>query len=282
MKTINRRNFLRAGGAGVVAAAATITAQKKETDDSEYSLKGKKLGMVIDLMRCTGCGGCAISCKIENNVQDGIMWARNVATTTGTFPNVRFESVPTLCNHCEKAPCVKMCPTKAMHKGGGNITLHDSNRCIGCKGCVAACPYNVISVNHKKVHKFWNDDKALIKGCTSPAKDVVNTTGGKKIPYYNPSKEGTCGGAGVRYKGIVEKCTFCDHRLKHGKRPYCVDRCPSGARIFGDLNDPNSEVRKQLGKHYPRRLKEHLGTEPKVFYIREFNPAHSKKNRGSV
>ena len=86
----------------------------------------------------------------------------------------------------------------------------------------------------------------------------------------------------MRSHKIVEKCTLCDHRLSRGKRPYCVERCPANARIIGDLNDPNSQVSKLLSKYTPRRLKEHLGTEPKVFYIRSFNPGAYKSSKGSV
>jgi Fe-S-cluster-containing dehydrogenase component len=282
VKTINRRNFLRSSGLGAVAVAAAVTAQVKETSDSEDSLKGKRIAMVIDLQRCTGCGACVIGCKIENNVQEGVMWAKNVAKTTGKFPNVGYEVVPTLCNHCEKAPCVKICPTKAMHKGGGNITMHNSKKCIGCKSCMAACPYDVIRFNHKKTHEFWSDNKSLINGCTASAQDVVNKAGGTKVPYYNAAKEGTSGGAGVRYKGIVEKCTLCDHRVKNGKLPRCVELCPANARIVGDLNDPSSEVNKIIGKYRPWRLREHLGTKPKVFYVRNFNAGHYRSTKGTV
>ena len=102
------------------------------------------------------------------------------------------------------------------------------------------------------------------------------------IPYYNPDKEKSFPGAGLRYKGISEKCTFCDHRVKDGKLPFCVTGCPANARIFGDLNDPNSEVSKILGKYRPWRLKEHLGTEPKVFYVRSFNPGTYQTTKGNI
>jgi molybdopterin-containing oxidoreductase family iron-sulfur binding subunit len=283
LKTTNRRNFLKTSGIGVAAtAAAVVTAQATKTKTSKDSLDGKSIAMVIDLQRCTGCGACVIGCKIENNVQEGVVWAKNVSRTTGKYPNVGFEVVPTLCNHCEKAPCVKICPTKAMHKGDGDITMHNAKKCIGCKSCIAGCPYDVIRYNKKKVHEFWSDNKILIKGCTSSAKNVVSKTGGTKIPYYNAAKEGTCGGAGVRYKGIVEKCTLCDHRVKVGKLPRCVELCPANARIIGDLNDSASDVNKIISKYRPTRLKEQLGTRPKVFYVRDFNPGNYKATKGKV
>ena len=273
---VSRRNFLKAGGAGVAAIAGCQTTLAGEQTN------GKRLAMVIDLQRCTGCGGCIISCKSENNVQQGITWSSKKSRTVGKYPNVRFEYIPTLCNHCENAPCVKGCPTGAMHKGYGNITMHNPEECIGCKTCMAMCPYGVISHHKKAPHSDWSSTDALIKGCTASAKELTEKVKGNVIPNYNPARESSTPGSGLRSRGIVEKCTLCDHRVTKGKLPTCVQSCPASARIVGDLNDPNSDVSKLLTKYRPWRLKEHLGTEPKVFYIREFNPAASKKTKGSV
>jgi molybdopterin-containing oxidoreductase family iron-sulfur binding subunit len=275
-KKVSRRNLLKAGGAGVAILAGAQTASAKGHS------KCKRLAMVIDLQRCTGCGGCVISCKSENNVQRGNAWASRETKTVGKFPNVRFEFIPTLCNQCEKAPCVKGCPTGAMHKGYGDITMHTPEKCIGCKTCMAMCPYGVISRHYKKPHSDWRSNEALIKGCTSSPKEVTEKVKGDVIPYYNDAREESTKGSGLRYKGIVEKCTLCDHRVKKGLLPHCVLSCPANARVMGDLNDPNSAASKLLAKYRPWRLKEHLGTEPKVFYIREFNPGASKSTKGSV
>jgi molybdopterin-containing oxidoreductase family iron-sulfur binding subunit len=169
-----------------------------------------------------------------------------------------------------------------MHKGYANITEHIPKKCIGCRTCMAVCPYGVISRNDKDPHFYWKSDDALIKGCTGSPKEVTRTVKGNVIPYYNDAKEESGAGSGLRYKGIVEKCTLCDHRIKKGLLPHCVLSCPAKARIMGDLNDPNSAASKLLGKYRPWRLKEHLGTEPKVFYIRSFNPGASERTRGTV
>ncbi|MHC4364006.1 MAG: 4Fe-4S dicluster domain-containing protein [Planctomycetota bacterium] len=275
-KKISRRDFLK-GGASGVAVLSTAQAAK-----AAGASKGKRIAMVIDLQHCTGCGGCVVSCKSENNVQRGIAWAKVKTTTKGKFPNVGFESVPTLCNHCENAPCVRGCPTHAMHKGYGDITMHSPEKCIGCATCIVMCPYGVISRHYEDPYPHWRSDDALIKGCTSSPKEVTEKVKGNVIPNYNDAREKFRPGSGLRYKGIVEKCTLCDHRVTKGLLPHCVLSCPCKARIMGDLNDPNSAASKLLAKYRPWRLKEHLGTEPKVFYVRSFNPGASEPTRGSV
>lgn len=276
-KKVSRRDFLRAGGTGAAVLAGAQTASASVT-----LLKGKRLAMVIDMQRCTGCGGCVISCKSENNVQRGNAWASRKIKTVGKFPNVRYEFIPTLCNHCEDAPCVKGCPTGAMHKGYGNITMHTPKKCIGCKTCMAMCPYGVISRHYDDPHPHWRSNDILMKDCTSSSKEVTTKVKGNVIPYYNDAREKSTPGSGLRYKGIVEKCTLCDHRVKKGLLPHCVNSCPANARVMGDLNDPNSAASKLLAKYRSWRLKEHLGTEPKVFYVRSFNPGASISTKGSV
>jgi len=238
-----------------------------------------RYAMVIDLQRCTGCSACSISCRSENNVPEGIYWANKITETSGVFPNVRYHYMPTLCNHCENAPCVRGCPTKAMHKLENGITMHNPKKCIGCKYCEFNCPYGVIYFNWTYPHKTWKSNEKVLEGTATPLEEVAKV-GGKTIPYYNPEREDTL--AGIRPKGVVEKCTFCDHRIKRGKLPRCVDACPADARIFGDMNDPNSKVRQLLGKFRPFRLREQIGTEPHVFYIRDFNPASYQPSKGGI
>lgn len=207
-------------------------------------------------------------------------WSHKITETSGTFPNVRFHYIPTLCNHCDNAPCARGCPTRAMHKLENGITMHNPDKCIGCRYCMINCPYGVIYFNWGDPHKFWRDKKVLMKGGTASPEDEVNKVGAKLIPYYNPERGATL--AGIRAKGIVEKCTFCDHRLRRGNLPRCVESCPADARIFGDLNDPKSEVNKLLGKFRPFRLKESLGTSPSVFYIRDFSSASYPSTKGGI
>jgi molybdopterin-containing oxidoreductase family iron-sulfur binding subunit len=228
----------------------------------------KQYSMVIDLHACVGCSACDIACKSENNVPVDFAWSNHMIETSGTFPDVQYRYVPTLCNHCEDAPCVANCPTTAMHKTDDGLTMHDSEKCIGCGACILACPYGVIYRNDEEPHQAYRgDDVALIPNCTSTGAEVLQKTG-TPLPYYNPARAATI--PGVRPKGVVEKCTFCDHRLAVGEMPACVEACPAGARIFGDLNDPDSPPRQALAKHHPRVLQPEKGTRPNVFYIREY------------
>mgnify|MGYP001560255964 CR=1 FL=1 len=279
-KGITRRDFLKVSG--LATAGAVLATASEGAATAQSPITGKRLGMVIDLQKCGGCGACCIVCKNENNVQAEHYWAGRISRTFGVFPNTGYEFIPTLCNHCEKAPCAKVCPTGAMHKGDGNITMHDPDKCMGCRYCIIACPYQVIHFNDEKPHKFWRDDTPLMEGMTASPVEVTQKVGGTVIPYYNPAREGAPHESGLRFKGIVEKCTLCYHRVIKGELPYCVESCPANARIFGDLNDPESAVSKLLLKHRGWRLKEGLGTEPKVYYIRDFNPADYERTKGSV
>ena len=224
--------------------------------------------MVIDLHNCVGCAACDIACKTENNTDENVHWSNHITETKGTFPNVRFQYIPTLCNHCENAPCVKVCPTQSMHKDEDGLTLHDADKCIGCRSCQMACPYGVIYFNEEMQHERFRETKPLMEGLTSSGKEVAEKAK-VPFPYYNPDRAKTYDG--VRRKGIVEKCTFCDHRVKEGKQPWCVEACPADARIFGDISNPESKVSQLITKYTPRQLLSSKGTRPKVFYIRDFS-----------
>jgi Fe-S-cluster-containing dehydrogenase component len=254
----------------------------------------KKYGMVIDLHQCVGCGACALGCKIENNTEarrDGqsFNWADFIMKTEGTFPNTRYVQMPVLCNHCDDAPCVMACPVtpKAMFKADDGTTLHNQDRCIGCRQCQDACPYSqyvldgksnrgeeysVISFNAHGVQpqSAWYDKQQMIPGCTASGAEVAKRAGAIP-PDMNKYQSGDY--QPVRADGVVEKCIFCHHKVINGEQPACVEACPANARIFGDQNDPNSEISKvkAANRKTIRRHKEDEGTEPNIFYIRSYN-----------
>ncbi|MBE0501836.1 MAG: 4Fe-4S dicluster domain-containing protein [Desulfuromonadales bacterium] len=253
----------------------------------------KKYGMVIDLHQCVGCGACALACKNENNTQtrahgQSFNWADFIMKTEGTFPDTRYSQMPVLCNHCTDAPCVAQCPVtpKAMFKADDNTTLHNQERCIGCQSCQIACPYSheelaeesynkgeiysVISFNpfKKPTQPEWRDETEMIVGCTASGAEVAKKAGALP-PDANLYKSGDY--QPVRKAGVVEKCILCQHRTTAGELPACVEACPASARIFGDQNDPNSNIAMALKKHKATRLKVEEGTDPNVYYIRSYN-----------
>jgi len=243
-------------------------------------------GMVIDLQKCVGCGACAISCKTENNTQnrqDGqsFNWADFLYEESGTFPNAAHTTRPVLCNHCTDAPCVAACPVTptAIFKTPDGITMINHERCIGDRACQRACPYSketvkngewsVLSFNEfkKDTHAFFRDRSELIAAGTASGAEVARQA--NSIPPHR-NRYGHPDYSDVRRAGVVEKCIFCDHRLKKGEMPFCVVSCPSGARIFGDIRNPNSEPAKLLKDHKATVLKPEEGTSPNVYYIRSF------------
>jgi len=258
-----------------------------------------RYGMAIDLRKCVGCGACALACKTENNTEfeqngEKYNWADFLTFTEGTFAegNLKYKVFPVQCNHCTNAPCVDVCPArpKAMHKTADGIVLQNDERCIGCQFCQAACPYSsrdvntdgvqysVISYNSADTQSFYDDTHAVVPNCTSTPAETAALAGTKppdKNEYTHPDYNA------VRPPNVIEKCTFCHHRVQNGENPYCVDSCPSGARIFGDLDDSQSEISQLLAAQGYDRLANNsgemlggeAGTDPNVFYIGGFGAA---------
>ena len=199
-------------------------------------------GMVFDLKRCIGCNACAVACKQENNLPHDVFFTKTLSEEVGEYPKVSRVYVPTLCNHCEDAPCEWVCPTGATYIRPDGIVMVNEQICIGCGSCIVACPYDartLIEPEFLKEGLFMN---------------------GELTPFEKQ-------GAGRFVAGTVAKCTFCHERVDAGLQPACVNTCPADARIFGDLNDPDSKVRQLIQDRDGRVPLPEKNTNPKVFYI---------------
>ena len=193
-----------------------------------------RYAMVIDLTTCTGCRACVAACAIENQTP---YWSDKHRThvediTRGQFPDVERSFLPHLCMHCDEPACVEVCPTGASHVGPGGSVQIDRDKCIDCRYCVAACPYG-------QRYEYSAADLSQAETVYGEAPAAV----------------------------FMDKCTFCMHRVEQGMEPACVATCLAGARIFGDLDDPDSEVAKLVASGKAQPIAPEAGTKPKVFYI---------------
>ena len=261
MSASSRRAFL-AALAGATGAIATPAAAA----ESAGGRPKHKWGMVIDLDRCTGCQACAVACRAENNIPvagatntergRSIFWMNLLATGEGSYPRLQQQFYPAPCNHCEDPPCIKVCPVGATSQSEDGIVQQVPDRCIGCRLCEVSCPYTRRYFNWSEPEwpEAWREQ-------------------------LNPD-------VAPRPHGVIEKCLFCHHRLRNAKAraraegrplgdsdvrrlPACAESCPAEAIVFGDLNDPESEVHRLAESPRAFRLLEEVGTRPKVFYLRE-------------
>ncbi len=209
----------------------------------------------LDLSRCIGCRRCVSACVQENNQsrKPQIEWIRVLRMKNGSLdleesehyyeaemvPKEGYYTIPIQCQQCENPPCVKVCPTKATWQEPDGIVVVDYNWCIGCRYCMAACPYWARRFNFAE---------------PSIPKDEINPN----IHYL---------GNRPRMRGVVEKCTFCIQRTRKGRYPACVEACPVGARKFGNILDPESEISKVIETKRVFRLKAELNTQPRFYYF---------------
>lgn len=241
----SRRDFIKLAAVGVAAAAGTRALGQAQA--SEGAKGEHQWAMVIDQSNCIGCKYCTLACQARNDINPEIEW--NKVLEAGEV-NGKMTYLPRPCMHCERAPCVEVCPVGASYYRDDGIVMMDYDRCIGCRYCQIACPYEARSFN-------WT----AFEG-ENPA-----------VPEWgNPEVE-------RRPRGVPEKCSFCYQRIDRGlslgltpgvdpaATPACCVACPTGARTFGDLNDPESNVSQLLKKYPSYRLRENLGTGCRVYYI---------------
>ena len=212
-------------------------------------------GMVIDLKRCIGCYACMVSCKQAHALPPNVFWSRVLVSETGTYPTVTKHILPVLCNHCKDAACIEVCPTGATQKREDGIVWVDAEKCVGCRYCLVACPYQMRTYNADKQKEYWPG-----QGLTE-----LERIGRELIYPLEPN--------------TVVKCNFCIERIDKAKEnglkpgidrdvtPTCVNACPVKARNFGDLDDPNSNVSRLVKDRKGHQLHHEYGTEPSVYYI---------------
>jgi molybdopterin-containing oxidoreductase family iron-sulfur binding subunit len=253
---LTRKEFLRLSGACLVAApgrkllAALDTAARKATAAGEVRPR-PHWGMLIDTRKCLAdrdCIKCTEACDAAHNIpafdnpahEVTWIWKEPFASvfpeqqTAYAQSGLKDMPTPVLCNHCDNPPCARVCPTAATWKREDGIVMMDWHLCIGCRYCMAACPYGSRSFN-------WVDPRS-------------------RLAHLNPDFP-------TRTMGVVEKCTFCPERLAKGRAPACVEACSARAIVFGDLSDPHSEARQLLGSRFAVRRRPEMGTGPNVYYL---------------
>jgi Fe-S-cluster-containing dehydrogenase component len=206
--------------------------------------------MVIDLRKCVGCSACTIGCVAENKLPPGVVYRPVTDEEIGTYPNVTRRFLPRPCMQCDNPPCVSVCPVNATYKRADGIVEINYDTCIGCRYCITACPYSARYFDAGDFH----------------------TAGTPAIQPYETGANHEYGRQWVRRRnespiGNVRKCHFCIHRLEAGMLPACVTTCIGQATFFGDGNDPESLATELAARPNVMRLKEEMGTEPKVYYL---------------
>lgn len=222
-------------------------------------MDGVEFGYALNLTRCIGCRKCAHACLAENNqsrddandiemsyirVLEMKKGSINLETSTAfydpeTVPQKDKYYMPVQCHQCAESPCTKVCPVQATWPEKDGVIVVDYNWCIGCRYCMAACPYDARRFNYKK--------PTIKPEQINPNQNYLSNR--------------------LRPKGVVEKCTFCLQRTRAGKYPACLEVCPTGARVFGNLLDPNSEINYILNNKRVYILKEDVGTQPRFYYF---------------
>jgi len=255
----SKRTFLKVAGFSLLGIGskplqkALAANEEPKIFPNPEALNGKRWAMVVDMKKCKeDCHDCIKACHQVHNVpdlgnpKDEVKWIwkepyekafpgdANKYSQEYIDHTLKGSQFILLCNHCDNPPCVRVCPTKATFKRKDGIVMMDYHRCIGCRFCMAGCPYGSRSLN-------WRDPRPFIKETN------------KEFP--------------TRTRGVVEKCNFCSERLAKGLIPACVEACKEKVLLFGDLEDPNSEVRGLIRSHYTIRRKPQLGTMPQIYYI---------------
>lgn len=214
-----------------------------ETDGADVTW-----GMVIDLQKCVGCESCTVACKAENRTPPGVSYNVVLERERGEYPNVSRTNLPRPCMQCERPPCVQVCPVSATYRMENGIVNLDYERCIGCRYCMIACPYEARYFDFGE-----NYDGEFVEN------------GEITSPEYGVDRGPRDGSSPV---GNVRKCNFCHHRLERGEEPACVETCIGDARYMGNLDNMDSEVNRMASSSRAFQLKDKEGTDPNVYYLK--------------
>ncbi len=206
--------------------------------------------MVLDLRKCVGCSSCTVACVAENKLPPGVVYRPVLEEEIGTYPNVARRFMPRPCMQCDNPACVPVCPVGATFQRPDGIVAINYDECIGCRYCIAACPYSA---------RTFDSGRFYTSG--TPVLEVY-----EKLPNfeYGQAWDRSQGNSPI---GNARKCQFCSHRLDAAMLPVCATTCIGRATYFGDANDPQALVTQLIGSMHVTRLKEEMGTEPKVYYL---------------
>jgi len=289
-----RRNFIKQVTGSVLAGAAAIVATKESGASEAAAGTSEKTGIdrssggtakadpllrmeaelkaslkrqerrwifVIDLRKCTGCQACTVACMAENKLPPGVVYRTVTDVETGRYPDVKRAFTPMMCSHCEKPPCVPVCPVGATTKTKDGVVVIDYDLCIGCRYCILACPYNA------RVFDFGYDD--YLTGFPASQGSIVGQEG---LDPYNKKPGFEYNKKSVREKnkqpiGNARKCNFCLHRIQAGILPACTTTCIGRATYFGDKLNPKSLVSELIAKPNVMRMKVETGADPQCYYL---------------
>jgi molybdopterin-containing oxidoreductase family iron-sulfur binding subunit len=217
--------------------------------------------MVIDLRKCVGCHACTIACVAENKLPPGVVYRPVLEEELGVYPNVTRKFVPRPCMQCDNPPCTPVCPVNATYTNPDGVVVVNYDQCIGCRACLTACPYGARTSDFGLTYAQGTPEAPNMIVGQNVADDY------ERAPNFEYGNQYARTGERVSPVGNARKCHFCLHRLNAGQLPACVTTCIGRSTLFGDANDPSSLVAEMIGQPNVLRLKEELGTEPRVYYL---------------
>ena len=235
-------------------------------EDLQRALKKKpeerRWVMVIDLRKCVGCHACTIACVSENKLPPGVVYRPVIEQERGKYPNVTRIFVPRPCMQCDVPSCVPVCPVNATYMNEEGVTVMDYERCIGCRYCLNACPYNSRTTDFG--YTYVNKNLPVMDGVLVGRDEADDYERAANYEYGEARKRTNTYDSPI---GNARKCHFCLHRVHEGELPACTTTCIGRSTYFGDSNDPDSLVSELMNLPNSIRLREELGTKPKVYYL---------------